>query len=125
MYTKNKMEVTKKDIKDRQKFLDTYRDFQNYLGELGFVSYVGYESTPEDYYYSWYDTKINSLYSVERYVNEDLKIDIRFLRDKYEHKFLTLGGEVYPLKNFKENIKNWVKEEVAQRQLILNKYKNL
>lgn len=110
-------------IKERQRFLSVYTVFQNYLKELGFEPYRGYARTPEDFHYSWYNEKIDDLYSVERYVNKDLDMSIRFLRDRHEHKFMMLNGQMFYLNEFKDYIKNWVKLEVLQKQAMLNKYK--
>ena len=99
--------------KERIEFLQVYIDFDKWLFKFGFEPDRSYHSTPLDCEYSWYKEKINSLYSVEHYINERLKISLRFLRDRNEHKFMIVGemgcsSELLSINEFKELIKNEV-----------------
>lgn len=84
----------KKEYETRMVFLNTYTEFNQWLAKLGFVK-AAYDvsSTYADYHWSHYDTLIDSLYGVEHYQHHNLKIGLRFLRDKNEHKFIFVGGQ--------------------------------
>ena len=99
--------------KKRKQFLQAYTDFNNWLLKLGFESDKSYNSTHLDCHYSWYDNKIESLCSVEHYINKRLQISLRFLRDRNEHKFMVVGecgshSELLSLDDFKKEIKDEV-----------------
>lgn len=73
----------------RFKFIDTYTKFDVWLKSVGFRSATLKESsTPDDYHYSHY---IDSMYGVERYINDTFKISLRFLRGKNEHRIVFIG----------------------------------
>lgn len=78
---------------ERQRFLDVYAEFNKWLNSLGFRHghYWKESTTPLDFHWSHYDKDIDSLYSVECYVHDTLKLSIRFLRDRNEHKFMFVG----------------------------------
>lgn len=78
---------------ERKTFLNVYFDFDVWLNTLGFRSgaYYRESSTVLDYHWSHYEKSICSLNSVEHYVHDTLKLSIRFLRDRYEHKFMFVG----------------------------------
>lgn len=107
------MKLKIKEYEERKHFLQVYTDFNNWLFKLGFKSDITYKSTALDCHYSWYDDKIESLYSVEHYINERLEMSIRFLRDRNEHKFMIIGelgasSELIPIDEFKELLKQKV-----------------
>lgn len=107
------MKPKDKEYEERKLFLQVYTDFNNWLFKLGFECDRSYKSTALDCHYSWYDEKLESLYSVEHYINERLKISIRFLRGRYEHKFMIVGefgasSELIPIDEFKELLKQEV-----------------
>lgn len=93
MKTKNKSKAfSDNEIKERQKFLDIYNDFDKWLRSLGFRSGNYKESSNHlAYNYSHYNKKIDSLYGVEVYINEVLNLALYFNRDRYEHKFMFVG----------------------------------
>jgi len=93
MKTKNKSKAfSDNEIKERQKFLDIYNDFDKWLRSLGFRSGDYRESSNHlAYNYSHYEQKINSLYGVEVYINEVLNLALYFNRDRYQHKFMFVG----------------------------------
>ena len=105
--------ITSNDLKERQKFLDVYTEFNDWLSTIGFRRghYWTESTTSSDYHYSMYDKYIDALYGVEHYVHDILKFDIRILRDRNEHKILFVGNaytfsEVYSLENAKQEILN-------------------
>ena len=92
------MKKTKKELEraveilERQKFLDIYSEFDRWLLSLGFRSANTQESMGHlNYHWGHYDKHITSLYSVENYLHETLKLSIHFLRDRYEHKIMFIG----------------------------------
>jgi hypothetical protein len=102
---------TKNEILERKKFLDIYIEFNTWLSSLGFrQGHFWKESTTAmDCHYSHYEKYIDSLYSVEHYVHDGVKLSIRFLRDRYEHKFMFVGelgsySETHTLEEMKEII---------------------
>lgn len=113
--TKKELERTI-EILERQKFLDVYSEFTKWLYSLGFRQghYWKESATPNDYHYSHYNKHIDALYSVEHYVHDVLGLSIRFLRDRYEHKFMFIGdiglySETYTIEETKELILNDVR----------------
>ena len=101
------------EYEERRKFLQVYTDFNDWLSKLGFECDNTYNSTALDYHYSWYDDKLESLCSVEHYINEKLKMSIRFLRGRNEHKFMIVGelgasSELITIDEFKELLKQEV-----------------
>lgn len=114
--TKKELERTI-EILERQRFLDVYSEFNKWLYSLGFRQghYWKESATLSDYHWSHYDKDIDSLHSVECYVHDVLKLEIRFLRDRHEHKFMFVGGMgstsiIYTIDQMKELILNDVKE---------------
>jgi hypothetical protein len=92
------MKKTKKELEraveilERQNFLDIYSEFDRWLLSLGFRSANTQESMGHlNYHWGHYDKHITSLYSVENYLHETLKLSIHFLRDRYEHKIMFIG----------------------------------
>jgi hypothetical protein len=80
------------EILERQRFLDVYTEFDRWLLSLGFRSTNTKESMGHlNYHWGHYDEHINSLYSVECYLHDTLKLSIHFLRDRNEHKFMFVG----------------------------------
>lgn len=103
--------MSNKVIEKREKFLSVYFKFDSFLNELGFVKTNS--NTTLDFHYSKYDEIFNSLYSVEYYKNDLLKISLRFLRDRNKHRFIFAGGfashsQPIDLEEFKLIIKNHV-----------------
>lgn len=89
--TKKELERTI-EILERQKFLDVYTEFDRWLLSLGFRSANTKESMGHlNYHWGHYDEHINSLYSVECYLHDTLKLSIYFLRDRYVHKIMFIG----------------------------------
>lgn len=89
--TKKELERTI-EILERQKFLDIYTDFDRWLLSLGFRSANTKESMGHlNYHWRHYDKYIDSLYSVENYLHDTLKLSIHFLRDRYKHKIMFVG----------------------------------
>ena len=100
-----------KEFKERLGFIEIYQDFDYWLLKLGFFNENS--STPLDYQYSHYNDKIDSLYSVEHYINKRLDLSIRFLRDRNKHMFMIVGdygmcSELYSIDEFKLLIRNTV-----------------
>jgi hypothetical protein len=86
--TKKQLERTV-EILERQRFLDVYTEFDRWLLLLGFRSANTKESMRHlNYHWAHYDKHIDSLYSVEYYFHDTLKLSIHFLRDRNEHKFM-------------------------------------
>jgi hypothetical protein len=88
------MKKSKKELEflERKNFLDVYADFDRWLISVGFKSAKFKESMDHlNYHWSHYDKDIDSLYSVECYLHDTLKLRINFLRDRYEHKFMFVG----------------------------------
>jgi hypothetical protein len=92
------MKKTKKQLKrtveilERQRFLDVYTEFDRWLLSLGFRSANTKESMGHfNYHWGYYDKHIDSLYSVECYLHDTLKLSIHFLRDRHEYKFMFVG----------------------------------
>ena len=89
--TKKELERTV-EILERQKFIDVYAEFDRWLLLLGFRSANTKESMIHlNYNWGHYDKYINSLYSVENYLHDTLKLSIHFLRDRYENKIMFVG----------------------------------
>jgi hypothetical protein len=89
--TKKQLERTV-EILERQIFLDVYTEFDRWLLLLGFRSPNTKESMGHlNYHWGHYDKHIDSLYSVECYFHDTLKLSIHFLRDRHEHKFMFVG----------------------------------
>ncbi len=86
--------MKKKEIKERQKFLDVYSEFDKWLTGIGFRTghYWKESATPYDCHYSHYNEIIDSLYSVEHFILDALNLSIRFLRDRNVHKFIIVAG---------------------------------
>lgn len=81
--------MTKNEMKSRMDFLSKYEEFDKWLLSIGYVS--GKIGSIQAYHYSVYDNHIDSLYSVEYYVNDILRTEISFIRDRTEHKFIIVG----------------------------------
>jgi hypothetical protein len=80
------------EILERQIFLDVYTEFDRWLLSLGFRSANTEESMGHlNYHWGHYDKHINSLYRVECYLHDTLKLSIHFLRDRNKHKFMFVG----------------------------------
>ncbi len=89
--TKKELERTV-EILERQRFLNVYTKFDRWLLSLGFRSANIKEGMRHlNYHWGHYDKHINSLYSVENYLHDTLKLSIHFLRDRYEHKIMFVG----------------------------------
>ena len=96
-----------KQFKERLEFIEIYQDFDRWLLNLGFT--VEHSSTPQDYHYSSYNNLINSLYSVEHYINKRLGLSLRFLRDRNKHMFMVVGdfgscSDIYSIDEFQQII---------------------
>lgn len=105
-----------KKFKERTEFLDLYNDFNSWLYKIGFKQLN--TNSPADYNYNLYLNYVDSLHAVEHYYNEIFNINIRFLRDRYEHKFFIVHLTYNDLKN-KSNLMNL--NEL--KDLILNELK--
>ncbi|MFY8160486.1 MAG: hypothetical protein ACOVNU_04090 [Candidatus Kapaibacteriota bacterium] len=80
------------EFSERLLFLDVYTEFDRWLSSLGFRTANTKEGMSLlNYHYTHYDKHIDSLYSVERYLHDDLKLSIHFLRGRYEHKIMFVG----------------------------------
>jgi len=102
--TKKQLERTV-EILERQRFLDVYTEFDRWLLSLGFRSANTKESMGHlNYHWGHYDKHIDSLYSVECYLHDTLKLSIHFLRDRHEHKFMFVGemGSSYETTNIEQ-----------------------
>jgi hypothetical protein len=118
------MKKTKKELEIRQRFLDVYSEFNKWLYSLGFRSANTKEGMGHlSYHYGHYDKHIDSLWSVENYLHDTLKLSIHFLRDRHEHKFMFVGemgsfSSTYNIEQTKELILNDVRrlrdEELAK-----------
>lgn len=85
----------KKQIEQRENFIEIYNQFNVWLTNLGFRTghYWNDASTQYDYHYTHYNDLVDAMYSVECYVHDELNFKIRFLRDRNEHKFIFITGE--------------------------------
>lgn len=115
--SKTKQLKEKIKILERDKFLSVYDEFNKWLKSLGFRQghYWRESSTPMDYNFSHYDKYIDGLHGVEHYILDCLDFNIRFLRDRYEHRFMIVGvngnhSKTFNIEKFKEFIKNKVIE---------------
>ncbi len=104
---KDKTAKSFEEYKLRWAFLEVYNDLNRWLAAVGFKSKMS--STEQDYHYSYYDEHIDSMHSVECYVLEPVKLVIRFMRDRNEHKLMFVAGmvgrsEVMDIDAFKEAI---------------------
>lgn len=108
----------KKTIKDRQKFLDVYSEFDDWLKTLGFRSghYWKESASHLDINY-WKD--IDSLRSVEHYINDALQLSLRFLRYRNEHSFHIISG--FMLLGVKMNLEEMKEHILATCKEIKNK----
>lgn len=104
-------------ILEREKFLKVYSEFNEWLSSLGFRAghYWKESATSNDFHYSHYNEYIDALHSVEHYVHDVIKLSIRFLRDRHEHKFMFVGNigsfsETYTIEQTKELILAEVKK---------------
>ena len=100
-----------KQFKERLEFIEIYQSFDQWFLNLGFTA--EHSSTPQDYHYSSYNNSINSLYSVEHYINKRLDLSIRFLRDRNKHMFMIVWdygmcSELYSIVEFQEVILNTI-----------------
>lgn len=128
------MEINKKkaDISKRIEFLSIYNDFTKWLHSLGFRTghYWKESSTPNDYLYEHYSKHIDDLWGVEHYVHDVVKLSIRFLRDRNEHKFMFIDdigsfSEVYNIKQTKELILKEVRKLRDEKIYKLNNLLNI
>ena len=87
--------ISKVDILERELFLRTYEEFDTWLRGIGFKI-----ANLEEYYranavhYSHYEQFIDALCSTEVYINHAINMRIMFQRDRYEHKYMLVGGIV-------------------------------
>lgn len=102
---------SKKEISEREKFLLVYSEFTQWIYGIGFRNghYWKESATALDVYYASYKQYIEPLYSVEHYVQDVLKISIRFLRDRHTHKIMFVNGirelsKAYTIEEAKEAI---------------------
>lgn len=121
-----------KEIEERQAFLDKYNEFDKWLRSIGFRAghYWKESSTYQDVYYSTYDKYIDPLYSVEHFVNDTILFSVRFIRDRYKHKFMFVGGigahsELYSLEETKELILSEVRKLRDEKLKELKKLENI
>ena len=114
---------TKKELKKslefqiRMEFLSVYTEFDKWLSLYNFKSM--HSNTTSDYLYSHYSQSIKTLYGVEHYKNDFLRISIRFLRDKDKHVFMFVGdigsySEVYEIEEFKNILKKQIEESLTE-----------
>lgn len=127
MLKKNKLQE-ELEFEKRKQFLITYNtDFDQWMSALNFKSIRS--NTPADYHYSHYNEFVQALYGVEVFRNEFLNIDVRFIRDFYEHKFMIVGilgghSEVYSMEKFKSLILEGVNKSLTEIKENLAKYEN-
>ena len=109
------MKKTKKELEtivgilERKQFLDVYSKFDEWLCSIGFRNGCFEQGSYYDYHCSHYDKYIDSLYSVELYLHDTLKLSIRFMRDRNIHKMMFVGemgscSETYNISEMKELI---------------------
>lgn len=82
-------------ISERQRFLDVYDNFNEWLRYLQFKQGDG--GTELDCNY-WHE--IDTIYGVEHYMNNALNISLRFMRERNKHIFYIICGPFirsYPL----------------------------
>lgn len=85
--------MTEEEFKNRGEFLEVYNDFDKWLLCLGFrPAGVSEQCHPMDVYYSYYNEYIDGMYAVEQYILDALKLQLRIIRDKNEHKFIFVGN---------------------------------
>ena len=106
--TKKELERTV-EILERKQFLDVYSEFDKWLSSIGFRNGCFEQGSYYDYHWSHYDKYIDSLYSVELYLHDTLKLSIRFMRDRNVHKMMFVGemgscSETYNISEMKELI---------------------
>lgn len=103
-----------KEIELRKKFITDYTEIDKLLDSVGFKSKMS--NTAADYHFSHYDKYCVAMYGVEYFEHEILKISIRFLRDRNEHKFMIVGlmgtsSDTYTMLEFKNIILDYVRKE--------------
>jgi hypothetical protein len=101
--------MKKKEIKQRLEFINEYSKVDKFLIDLGFRSghYWNDSSTPSDIYYDQYRKYIDGLYGIEHYIHDILKLSIRFIRDRNEHRIMFINGYIslsdsYDIEGFKK-----------------------
>lgn len=113
------------EIMKRKEFLDVYNDFNDWLMSIGFRKAKYDEGSMGSYHYSHYEKFVDSLWGVEDFIHDVLKIRVNFVRDRHYHKYMIVGGlgahsEVKSQDEFKTIITDWVKREVTKLQEQLN-----
>lgn len=113
----------------RKQFLNSYNtEFDQWMSALHFKTIRS--NTVADYHYSHYNEFVKALYGVEVYRNEFLNIDVRFIRDFDEHKFMIVGimggySEVYSMEKFKSLILEGVQKSLKEIKENLALYENI
>lgn len=102
-------------MKERLEFLRVYLNLNDWLKSFGFECYKGYNIGPSDMYHKEYKKYNNPLHGVEYYINEDLNVGLKFMRDSDTHKInIVFFDEMkdvsigYTIKEFKEIVKNYL-----------------
>jgi len=109
----------------REAFLDLYTDFNIWLDSIGFRVARYDESDISSYHYSHYDKFIDSLYGVENYLHNTLKLRLTFMRDRYEHKYMIVDvmgshSDVMTQEEFKVTMGDLVRKCRDELQAKLN-----
>ena len=100
--------IEKRNFERRVKFLKIYTDFDKWL-----INTLYFKDTHingvRDYNYSHYKKYIESLYGVEHYKQDSIRLSLIFIRDRHEHKFMFIGemgsiSKVYTINKFKKLI---------------------
>jgi DNA relaxase NicK len=113
----------------RNRFIEKYQKFDKWLYSIGFRSATFKEnSTYLDYNYH---TDIDTMYAVECYIHDTLKLSIRFIRENKRHIFYVTGGAPYErsvgikLVDFQKDIFRQVTELKRKKIQELNKIPTL
>lgn len=113
------------EIEERQKFLDIYHNFNEFLYSLGFrVASIKESMRPEDN--CIFETnQFKSSHGVERYIHDILNLSVRFCRNHYKHEFVIVGNwnhfsEIIDIEIFKNHIKDWVIQTHSKKLNELN-----
>lgn len=120
LYKRNNqyMKRQDKEILECKEFLDVYFKLNEWLMSIGFNSEVS--NTPADIDYT-NGKYIDSLQGVEYYKHKILDIELRFMRDRFEHKLMFVGfiswSKVYSIDEFKEDVLSLVRK-VRDRELV-------
>ena len=111
----------------RKEFINYYVEFNEWLDTMVWRPATYKErGTPSDFHYHTYDNYIDSLWGIEAYYHDTLNLSIRFMRDRYEHKYMIVGefggySEVKTQDEMKTILGDLVRKHVTELRTKLDK----